>query len=109
MPNEVAFTKSETIQQSTDLGSVQTTRYQRIRVLADCRFDSTSSVEITLVMVESGGAPGSLDRFVLAPSDSVQEVYEVPGTRILVTADPQQAGESCDIDVWVWGYRLPGE
>ena len=45
MPNEVASAKSDLIQQSTDLGSFQTSRYQRIRVAADCRFDSTSTAE----------------------------------------------------------------
>src|SRR3954451_16598024 len=56
MPTEVAFSTSRTIQTQTDLGHVATDLYQRIRVLADCRFDSDSTVEITLVLVEAGGA-----------------------------------------------------
>jgi hypothetical protein len=109
MPNEVAFAKSDSIQQSTDLGSFQTSRYQRIRVAADCRFDSTSSAVIRLILVESGGAVGDLDRYSLSRGNSVQQVYEVPGTEILVTADAPVAGGTADIDVTVWGYRLPGE
>jgi hypothetical protein len=109
MPTQVAFSKTEQIQQQTDLGSFQTSRYQRIRVLADCRFDSGTSVEILLTLIESGSAPGQLDRFTLGPSDDVQRVYEVPGTRIAVSVTPQDPGETAYVDIWVWGYRLPGE
>jgi hypothetical protein len=109
MPNEVAFSTTDSVQQSTDLGSFQTSRYQRIRVLADCRSGSTSSVEIRLVLAESGGAVGYLDRYVLARGNSVQQVYEVPGTEIVVAANPQVAGGTAEIDVTVWGYRPPGE
>jgi hypothetical protein len=109
MPTEVAFFKIEQVQQQTDLGSFQTSRYQRIRVLADCRFDSGTSVEILLVLVEAGGAPGRLDRFALGPGDEVQRVYEVPGTRIAVSVTPRDPGETANIDIWVWGYRVPGE
>ncbi len=109
MPTQVAFSKTAQIQQQTDLGSFQTSQYQSIRVLADCRFDSGTSVEILLTLVESGTAPGQLDRFALGPSDEVQRVYDVPGTRIAVSVTPQDAGETANVDVWVWGYRLPGE
>lgn len=110
MPNEVAFSKTQTVQlgQSTDLGTVETRPYQRIRVLADCRFDSGTAVEIILAFVEGEGAPGWLDRYVIAPGASVQQVYEVPGVILGVSAQPTGDG-TCDIDVWIWGYRLPGE
>jgi hypothetical protein len=78
MPTEVAFSTSRTIQSQTDLGHVATDLYQRIRVLADCRFDSDSTVEITLVLVEAGRAPGHLDRYLLDPDESVQRTYQVP-------------------------------
>jgi hypothetical protein len=108
MPTEVAFSAARTVQSQTDLGHVATDLYQRIRVLADCRFDSDSTVEITLVLVEAGGAPGHLDRYLLDPDESVQRTYEVPGTELGITAGLTQSG-SCDIDVWIWGYKAPGE
>ncbi len=108
MPTEVAFSTSRTIQSETDLGHVATDLYQRIRVLADCRVDSDSTVETTLVLVEAGGAPAHLDRHHLDPDEPVQRTYEVPGTELDITAGPTQAG-SCDIDVWKWGHKAPGE
>lgn len=108
MPTEVAFSKIETIQADTDLGHVATDLYQRIRVLADCRFDSDSSVVISIGLEEAGGAPGTLDRYILDAGEVVQRVYDVPGTGIGITASPTQSG-TCSIDVWIWGYKLPGE
>jgi hypothetical protein len=39
-------------------------------------------VEITLVLVEAGGAFGHLDRCLLDPDESVQRTYKVPGTEL---------------------------
>jgi hypothetical protein len=108
MPTEVAFSTSRTNRSQTDLGHVATDLYQRIRVLADCRFDSDSTVAITVVLVEAGGAPGRLYRYLLGRDESVQRTYEVPGTVLGITAGPTPSG-SCDIDVWIWGYEFSGE
>jgi hypothetical protein len=108
MPTEVAFSSIGTVDAARTLGHVPTDLYQRIRVLADCRSSSDSTVEITLVLEEAGGAPGRLDRYLLDPGESVQRVYEVPGTGLVVQATPVHPG-SCPVDVWIWGYRLPGE
>jgi hypothetical protein len=111
MPNEVAFSVGRTVEPSdgpTVLGTVETRPYQRIRVLADCRFDSGSSAEIILNFIEGEGAPGWLDRYVIAPGASVQQVYEVPGVILGVLAQPT-ADSPANIDIWIWGYRLPGE
>lgn len=61
MPNEVAFSVSQTVDaldEFTSLGTVKTRPYERIRVLADCRYDSGSNVEIIVNFVEGEGAPG---------------------------------------------------
>ncbi|MGY1689526.1 hypothetical protein [Geodermatophilus sp. SYSU D01105] len=108
MPTEVAFSSIQTVTAPTDLGAVSTDRYARIRVLADCRFDSDATVEIRLVLHEGGGAPGDLDRFLLDPGESVQRTYDVPGTGLGIRASPVQSGPST-IDVWIWGYRAPGD
>src|SRR3712207_8421111 len=55
---EVAFSSIQTVTAPTDLGTVSTDLYLRIRVLADCRFDSDATVEIRIVLHEGGGAPG---------------------------------------------------
>ncbi len=104
MPNEVAFSAIQTITAATELGNVATDLHQRIRVLADCRSSgSDSTVEIRLILVEGGGAPGDLDRYLLDPGESVQRTYEVPCTSLTVRATPTQSGPS-SIDVWIWGY-----
>ena len=111
MPNEVAFSVTQTVEPTgslTRLGMVETRPYQRIRVLADCRFDSANPAEIILSFVEGEGAPGWLDRYVLAPGASIGQVYEVPGVILAVSAQPTADGNS-NIDVWIWGYRSPGE
>ena len=108
MPTEVAFSSIQTITTPTELGTVSTDLYSRIRVLADCRFDSDSTVEIRLVLEEGGGAPGDLDRFLLDPGESVQRCYDVPGTGLGVRASPIHSGSS-NIDVWIWGHKAPGE
>jgi hypothetical protein len=108
VPTEVAFSSIQTITAPTDLGAVSTDRYSRIRVLADCRFSSDSTVEIRLVLHEGGGAPGDLDRYLLDPGESVQRTYDVPGTGLGVRASPIHSGSST-IDVWIWGHRAPGE
>jgi hypothetical protein len=111
MPNEVAFTVTTTVEptgEMTSLGLVQASPYERIRVLADCRSASASPAEIVISFVEGEGAPGWLDRYVLSAGAVVTRVYEVPGVILAVSAQPT-ADAPADIDVWVWGYRRPGE
>lgn len=111
MPNEVAFSVTQTVDPTgglTALGAVQTRPYERIRVLADCRSASPGAAEIIISFVEGEGAPGWLDRYVLAPGATVGQVYEVPGVILAVSAQPT-ADSPAEIDVWVWGYRNPGE
>jgi len=111
MPNEVALPVTQTVEPSgelTSLGLVETRPYERIRVLADCRSASTGSAEIIISFVEGEGAPGWLDRYVLAPGAAVGQVYDVPGVILNVSAQPT-ADSPADVDVWIWGYRNPGE
>ncbi len=108
MPTEVALSSIETIDAATTPGHVPTDLHQRMRVLADCRSSSDPTVGTTLVLEEAGGAPGRLDRHLPDPGESVQRVHEVPGTGLVVRAQPVHPG-SCPVDVWIWGHRPPGE
>lgn len=108
MPTEVAFSSIQTVTEPTDLGTVSTDRYSQIRVLADCRSASDSTVEIRLVLIEGGGARGDLERLLLDPGESVQRTYDVPGTSLGLRASPIHSGPNV-IDVWIWGYSAPGE
>jgi len=107
MPTEVAFSASQSITEATDLGGFATDLYQRIRVLATHR-DGDTTLEVRLVFAEGEGAPGDLDRYLLDQGEFVLRTYEVPGTRILVYVTPLQS-EASGIDVWIWGYKAPGE
>jgi hypothetical protein len=111
VPNEVAFNVTQTVEPTgevTQLGQVETRPYERIRVLANCHFASASAAEIVLIFVEGEGGPGLLDRYVLATGATVNQVYEVPGVILAVSAQPT-ADAAANVAVAIWGYRAPGE
>jgi type III secretion protein HrpB1 len=107
MPTEVAFSASQNITEGTAIGEFATNLYTRIRVLAR-QTGGDSTLEVRLVLAEGEGAPGDLDRYLLDQGESVQRIYEVPGTRLVVYVTPLQS-EASGIDVWIWGYKSPGE
>jgi type III secretion protein HrpB1 len=107
MPTEVAFSASRNITEATDVGAFATDLYTRIRVLA-AQTSGDSTLEVRLVLLEGEGISGDLDRYLLDHGESVQRVYEVPGTRLGVYVTPLQS-EASTIDVWIWGYKAPGE
>jgi type III secretion protein HrpB1 len=107
MPTEVAFSASRNITEATSIGNFATDLYARIRVLAT-QTGGDSTLEVRLVISEGEGALGDLDRYLLDQGESVQRVYEVPGTRLGVYVTPLQS-EASGIDVWIWGYKAPGE
>jgi hypothetical protein len=110
MPNEVAFSARQTVEppDGAQLGQVDTTPYERIRVLASCNAFSASGVEVALDFVQGEGVPGALDRFLLVPGDNLSQVYEVPGVLLLVIAQPTTDG-SAFVELIIWGYRSPGD
>ncbi len=107
MPTEVAFSASQSITEATAIGDLATDLYARIRVLAR-QTGGDSTLEVRLVLAEGEGAPGDLDRYLLDHGESVQRVYEVPGTRLIAYVTPLQS-EASGIDVLIWGYKAPGE
>lgn len=89
----------------TSLGLVETRPYERIRVLADCRSASTGSAEITISFVEGEGAPGWLDRYVVAPGAAVGQVYDVPGVILTYPHSRRPIARRTSTDL---GLPLPG-
>lgn len=108
MPNELAFSATQIGIQPPDLvslGHFLARPYERIRVLAFCPSDADGDVELLLSHIEGEGAPGLLDRFVLVPGSSVNQVYEVPGVIVGVSAGA--VGDALtSAAVWIWGFRL---
>jgi hypothetical protein len=91
-----------------ELGRVDTRPYERIRVLASCNAFSTSAAEVAMNFIQGEGTPGLLDRYVLAPGEGMGNVYEVPGVLLAISAKPT-AEATTDVEIWIWGYRSPGD
>lgn len=108
MPSELAFSASQAVIQPPELvslGDFLARPYERIRVLAYCPADAGGSVELLLGHVEGEGTPGLLDRFVLTPGSSINQVYEVPGVIVGISAGA--VGDAVtSAAVWIWGFRL---
>jgi hypothetical protein len=108
VPNELAFSVTQLDIQPPELvflGRVLARPYERIRVLAFCPPDAVGDVELRLSHLEGEGAPGLLDRLVLTPGTSINQVYEIPGQIVGVSA--AAIGDTpTSAAVWIWGFRL---
>src|SRR3712207_1866026 len=93
MPTEVAFSASQSITEATAVGDFATHLYTRIRVLAT-QTGGDSTHEVRLVLAEGEDAPGDLDRYLLDHGESVQRIYDIPGTRLVVYVTPLQSEAS---------------
>jgi hypothetical protein len=112
VPNELVLSVSQSLPAppptAVFLGSVLVAPYQSIRVLADCRSSATGHAIVTLRHLEGEGAPGVLDRFTLTPGASINQVYDVPGVILGVSAAP--AGDAdTSVDVYIWGFRTDAD
>lgn len=90
--------------QSKDLGVVDTSHYERIRLVVDERIDSTCNIAIRLTVTEGNELVAFLDHLVLTPHSQLTKVYEVPCTKITVAIDgigaPTTKGA---VDVLIYG------
>ncbi|WP_369229229.1 hypothetical protein AB5J56_01530 [Streptomyces sp. R21] len=106
MPNELVFYAQQevTSPEGDFLGQVRAAPYERLRVLAYCPYDAVGNVVLSLSHLEGEGVPGLLDRITLVAGSTVNQVYEVPGVVLglsaLATADAPTS-----VTVWIWGYR----
>ena len=102
---ELAFTISQEVPPPdlVYLGRFLASPYERIRLLAYCPNDAGGDVELTITHIEGEGAPGHLDQFVLIPGSNVNQVYEVPGVILSVSA--RATVDTTSVTVWVWGFR----
>jgi len=86
------------------LGTVDTSPYSMIRVVARERIGSTTGVNIRVLIIDSGGETiALLDSLHLAPHSQVTRVYEVPGTMLSILADAVGGKGSDSFDVLVFG------
>ncbi|HKO55463.1 MAG TPA: hypothetical protein VJ276_06255 [Thermoanaerobaculia bacterium] len=89
--------------QSKQLGSVDVSKFERIRVVADERIGSPSGVSIRLTITEGNELVSQLDILKLSPVSQVTRVYDVPGTKLTIFADAAPGAGTDAVDVLVYG------
>ncbi|HEY3426148.1 MAG TPA: hypothetical protein VGL27_15220 [Negativicutes bacterium] len=87
---------------SQELGVVDVSPFSQIRVVADERFDSTTDVIIRLTLTEGSELLFTLAKINLTPHAGKTYVYDVPGTKLTVSAEANDCG-SAGIDVLIYG------
>jgi type III secretion protein HrpB1 len=90
--------------QTKELGVVDVSRFERIRVVADERTGSASAITVRLTITEGNELVAFLDLLTLQPHSQVTRVYEVPGTKLTISADAAGGKGSDGLDVLVYGW-----
>lgn len=86
------------------LGVLDVSMYDRIRLVADERIDSTANIILRLTFTEGEELVAQLDTILLIPHSQMTRVYDVPGTRLSVYADSVGAtGTKAALDVLIYG------
>jgi type III secretion protein HrpB1 len=86
------------------LGVVDVSMFDKIRLVADERIDSTANIILRLTITEGSELVAQLDTVVLTPHSQVTRVYDLPGTKISLYADSVgPAGSKGSLDVLVYG------
>jgi len=109
LENVLAFrTKvgAETVKggETKDLGNVETSHFDKIRLVADERIGSTCNVLVRLTFMEGNELVAFMDTVLLTPQAQVTRIYDVPGTRINVAIDGiGAANTNGSVDVLIYG------
>jgi len=90
---------------SKELGVVDVSPYERIRVVADERIGSGTGVTVRLTITEGQELVAFLDLLAMAPHQQVTRVYEVPGTTLSVFADAAGGSGTDGLDVLIYGWK----
>jgi hypothetical protein len=86
------------------LGVVDVSMYERIRLVADERIDSTTNIILRLTFTEGEELVAQLDTIMLTPHSQMTRVYDVPGTQLGVYADSVgTASAHGALDVLIYG------
>jgi hypothetical protein len=90
--------------ETKELGHVDTSRFDKIRLVADERVGSTCNVLVRLTFMEGNELVAFLDTVLLTPHAQTTRVYDVPGTKIDVSIDGiGAASTSGAVDVLIYG------
>jgi hypothetical protein len=91
--------------QSRELGVVDVSAYERIRVVADERIGSGTGINVRLTIIEGKELVGQLDVLSLTPHSQITRVYEVPCTKLSIFADAKGNKGTDALDVLIYGYN----
>jgi type III secretion protein HrpB1 len=90
--------------ETKELGHVDTSHFDKIRLVADERIGSTCNVLIRLTFMEGNELVAFLDTVLLTPHAQTTRVYDVPGTKIDVSIDGIGAANTNGaVDVLIYG------
>ena len=91
--------------QSKQLGTVDVSAFEQIRVVADERVGSGSGVNIRLTITEGNELVAQLDVLHLSPHSEITKVYDVPGNKLTVFADAAGGAGTDGLDVLIYGSK----
>ena len=87
---------------SMQLGIVDVSPYSKIRIVADERAGSGTGVSIRLTIAEGDELVAQLDVLSLGPHAQITQVYDVPGTRLIIYVDAIGGAGSDAVDVLIY-------
>jgi len=86
------------------LGTVDTSKFSKIRVVADERVGSPTNIGVRLTITEGSELVAQLDTFILTPHSQVTRVYDVPGAKLSIYADAIGGAVGKDsLDLLIYG------
>jgi type III secretion protein HrpB1 len=92
--------------ESKTLGVVDTSKFNKIRIVTDERVGSTCNIWVRLTVTEGTEWVAFLDHFMLTPHAEVTKVYDVPCKMITVAIDGVGvATNSGTVDVLMYGQN----
>lgn len=90
--------------ETKELGTVEVSHFDKIRLVCDERIGSTCSVLVRLTIMEGNELVAFLDTVLLHPHAQTTRVYDVPGVKLNVAIDgigaPTTQGA---VDVLIYG------
>jgi hypothetical protein len=90
--------------ETKELGMVDVSQFDKIRLVCDERIGSTCNVLVRLTITEGNELVALLDQILLAPHSQNTRVYDVPGTKLTVSMDGiGPAGTQGAADVLIYG------
>ena len=90
--------------ETKELGTVEVSRFDKIRLVCDERIGSTCNVLVRLTIMEGNELVAFLDTVLLTPHAQLTRVYDVPGTKLNIAVDGIGASSTQGaVDVLIYG------